>query len=88
MKLVLDFLKGFAHDVAPYAGVWIETSDIVCCAALPRVAPYAGVWIETVRTKAIGKAVGVAPYAGVWIETGVRRMLMVGPSSTLCGCVD
>ena len=35
------------RDVAPHAGAWIETNEIVGFEPLKEVAPHAGAWIET-----------------------------------------
>ena len=35
------------HQVAPYAGAWIETNAKMYCTTELSVAPYAGAWIET-----------------------------------------
>ena len=34
------------HQVAPFAGAWIEIENIDVEAALVEVAPFAGAWIE------------------------------------------
>ena len=34
--------------VAPYAGAWIEITDLMFAVGLAKVAPYAGAWIEIV----------------------------------------
>ena len=33
--------------VAPYAGAWIETYNLLIIPSVSAVAPYAGAWIET-----------------------------------------
>jgi len=38
---------GWALDVAPHAGAWIETSVRPSAVSLKIVAPHAGAWIET-----------------------------------------
>jgi len=33
--------------VAPHAGAWIETAEVIAWDDIGRVAPHAGAWIET-----------------------------------------
>ena len=57
------------YAVAPRAGAWIETCELVSALVHVLVAPRAGAWIETVDG---GRSSGqdmVAPRAGAWIET-------------------
>ena len=35
------------HQVAPFAGAWIETTEAAEQAQRENVAPFAGAWIET-----------------------------------------
>ena len=56
-------------NVTPYAGVWIETSDLSQYLNIAIVTPYAGVWIETLGLIQAASRIQVTPYAGVWIET-------------------
>ena len=37
----------YLQKVAPYVGVWIETSSVSAARPWFAVAPYVGVWIET-----------------------------------------
>ena len=56
-------------NVTPYAGVWIEISNLEIPADSKSVTPYAGVWIEIIVTRSyLVKCLYVTPYAGVWIE--------------------
>ena len=47
LKLYTSLAGAFASYVTPYAGVWIETSELTMLAIPMMVTPYAGVWIET-----------------------------------------
>ena len=55
--------------VAPYAGAWIETYNLLSNGVSGEVAPYAGAWIETKEAGTSYFEHDVAPYAGAWIET-------------------
>ena len=53
-------------EVAPRAGAWIETRNVMRAATRSPVAPRAGAWIETSMTSAILRAVpGRPPCGGV-----------------------
>ena len=56
------------HQVAPFAGAWIEIENIDVEAALVEVAPFAGAWIEIVNLFANPFVNPVAPFVGAWIE--------------------
>ena len=55
--------------VAPHAGAWIETIDVMLPSIMETVAPHAGAWIETGHSMSAGNVASVAPHAGAWIET-------------------
>ncbi len=62
--------------VAPRAGAWIETPEIIQDKGACRVAPRAGAWIETFNSTDMSVYGLVAPRAGAWIET---RLLLPSP---------
>ena len=89
----MDWNTVFLHllqffPVAPYVGVWIETSTFLSVVRYYHVAPYVGVWIETWIHFELHVQSNVAPYVGVWIETQTYRLITCIVSRTLCGCVD
>ena len=57
-----------AYDVAPFAGAWIEISDVRYIVNTPTVAPFAGAWIEMPGMNVKFRWQYVAPFAGAWIE--------------------
>ena len=73
LKLVLIQTYRLQQPVAPRAGAWIETEDVVLNDADCAVAPRAGAWIETREIGYKDPIVAVAPRAGAWIETIGRR---------------
>ena len=75
--------------VAPFAGAWIETSNVISLMEGMDVAPFAGAWIETNPPLSAHARSRVAPFAGAWIETsGMVIVLLPTVSRTLRGCVD
>ena len=56
-------------EVAPRAGAWIETQQLLKAYVSLLVAPRAGAWIETAWAALTTGAMCVAPRAGAWIET-------------------
>ena len=48
MKQNIPTIISSGATVAPYAGAWIETLQIVQFQKINFVAPYAGAWIETI----------------------------------------
>ena len=69
LKLLLDESKTICPGVAPHAGAWIETYDLIKHKTSDQVAPHAGAWIETWLAIDPGRTSSVAPHAGAWIET-------------------
>ena len=57
-----------ADMVAPFAGAWIEMSDVSWNPLSLYVAPFAGAWIEIIFDRIAQLNVDVAPFAGAWIE--------------------
>ena len=47
MKQKQMLLNTVTSTVAPHAGAWIETREIVPATEIDEVAPHAGAWIET-----------------------------------------
>ena len=56
--------------VAPFAGAWIEISDLDQRSTAACVAPFAGAWIEISNGHWLVVGTKVAPFAGAWIEIG------------------
>ena len=62
--------------VAPFAGAWVETGQIIGVCDHLTVAPFAGAWVETHPAVTHDDDLNdVAPFAGAWVETD--------PSSTV-----
>ena len=65
--------------VAPFAGAWIEITNLKQFEGGAVVAPFAGAWIE-ISTRTTQKIGGnVAPFAGAWIEIGVKWIIDHAP---------
>jgi len=47
LKQAFQRREGKHHDVAPFAGAWIETNIVPEKETYGAVAPFAGAWIET-----------------------------------------
>ena len=66
---MLGSRNGSDGTVAPFAGAWIEISNIVrLFEDTVYVAPFAGAWIEIYRHYQRLCYQPVAPFAGAWIE--------------------
>ena len=70
-------LMAYNYRVAPHAGAWIETADMILSSLFCCVAPHAGAWIETGYVYQRHWFHLVAPHAGAWIETYNRLPLDV-----------
>ena len=85
----------YYHQVAPFAGAWIETPRKRGNDGRRLVAPFAGAWIETPRKRGNDGRRLVAPFAGAWIETTRARAIrgkppvapFAGAWMKLCGII-
>ena len=82
-------LQSHCHQVAPFAGVWIEISGRLRLPSPDAIAPFAGARIEICSRCSITRPSDVAPFTGAWIEiSGGRSGRCRSCCRSLHGSVD